>query len=299
MESFFYLCENRAIRNSAYDYIFSFCDKVIFLNSPYTDECRNFSTYFSGTEYENILSDLSDIRHGDLWGMFGDVCTFGLSDCVKNMIKEHGLGGIIKLNGSVLENLCLLSGEKKLFSTCSHEGYADIDGEFEKAVSDYCLRKIEDTDIYAKISANYGKTAAASLKNVRADYFKLLDLRALIEDEWKPMIYSPPRCKLSYKEYVRLAGTYLTEEVTRRLKKFGSFKELYPAGYPHSLEEYADFIGVLPLEATDIYKEIMLQAEILKIVLYKNGVGFDDGIKPQKEFEIKLNFINYDKDNKN
>lgn len=298
MRSFFNLCENRFIRDVAYDFILSQCDKAEYLNSANSDYFYDLSTELIGTGYEVIISDLIEYRDGSSWAMHGKLCAFSLSDKVKKMIKAHGLTGIIKLNDSVLENLSLYKGEKLLYDTCSHEGYEDIEKTFEKSVSDYCLSAIENTAIYAEFTQTFLKFPDKSIKKIKSDYLKLSDLYAYVQEAWQAMIYQPPKYPLTYNRYVGIAEKYLDGEIVCALKKFKNFKEVYPYGYPHGIEEIKKFVGVPKLESTAIYKEIKFQLEVWNILLLKNGLDLFPEKPPRDSYRLNLKIAKFTDEDK-
>lgn len=287
MKSFFYLIDNDELSDKAYDYLLSLCDGAEFLYSDYGKEFTNVSVDLECSGYEKLVTDIRSTESGVSWGMHGDIVTFEFTANVKRLIKQCGLSGIIRLYSGVLENLTLYDGKKVTYSVCSHEGYTDIDKEFETCVSDFCFREIENTGLFKKLhSINSNNTE--SVAELRREFIMLNDLSAYVDDELKPMIYSPPRYKLKFSGYRKLAKKYFTQEAVEMLDKFNSYKDMYPYGYPHTLDEVKAFNGVPSFKESEIYRLINKQLTVLEVVFYKLGKELFPLKEPPESFKLNL-----------
>lgn len=272
---FFHYIYNDEIKERAFAYLFSLCDGAEMLYACNQDEEDDLEFDALGTEYENLIPAIKGSKKGESWGMWGRIYTFALTDEFKNFIVREGLGAMPQiLKGVRLENLALLNGGKCMYSVCSHEGYEDIDAEFEKKVSDFCRREIVQTKLYAETLERYKKLPKRTRNERAVIKSKLQDLTAQVEDAWQKCIRTKPWWEMSYSEYLRLAKPVFSQDVYEKLEKAGSYKGLHPAGYPRTFDEFPAFQGKPDFGASGLMSEIIKQLDMLETVFY-----IEEGLK--------------------
>lgn len=279
MNNFFDLCEHSQIRKSAYEYILSLCDKASYLYGYRTDGRFDFEFDAIGTEFEEIIEDIIKKDRTQNWGMSGPEYTFLMSDRLKSIIIKYGLGGIISVNSKGLENLSLFNKDKPLYSICSHEGYASIDEEFKKAVSNYCVKLALELPTYKDLNNKFAKYSSYDIKDLNKSFIILRDISSYVEQSCKAVIYSLPTYEISYEKYVSLAEKFLSDGCVKILKKYKSFEELYPAGCPKTLAEIEKFANVPKFDRSEIFVEITEQLDILRVVWYNHGIDPFSGME--------------------
>ena len=265
---FFNLINNSLIKDEAYDYLLSLCDSVSFLYVDYSNS-SDFKSDILGTKYETICNYLIKESVGESWGMNGTIYVFSLTKEIKKMIKEISLSGHLELTKfSRLENIELTKNNKTMYSICTHEGYEEIDDEFEKQVSQFCLKEISKTGTYKKLFEKISYLQLSDINQIDKHFAILRDLDSYVSEDWNRVIYAPPAIEATYEDYLQLANKYLTNETNEDLKEFTSFKELFPTGYPCTLEEIPLFDSSKTFINSYIYKQIMEEVEIASAVIY-------------------------------
>ena len=272
MQNFFNLCEHSQIRTSAYDYLLSLCDRVSYLYGYRTDDKFDFDIEAIGTDFENDIKDIINKAVAESWGMSGARYSFMMSDRVKSIITEYGLGGIILVNNKKLENLSLYNNEKLLYSVCSHEGYESFDDEFKNIVSTFCLKKAAELPVYKELDNKFAKYSFAKNDELSKSFTILSELLNYVMQACKAVIHGMPVYEINYEDYVALAEKFLSDDLVKILKKYKSFDQLHPAGYPQTFAEIEKFANVQGFNCSEIYVELMEQLDILKAVWYNHRV---------------------------
>ena len=272
MQYFFHLCEHSQIRTSAYEYMLSLCDRVSYLYGYRTDEKFDFEFEAIGTDCEEIIGDIIKKERDESWGMSGTHYSFMMSDRVKSIITEYGLGGIISVNNKKLENLSLYNNDKLLYSVCSHEGYESFDAEFKNRVSTFCLKKAAELPIYNELDKKFARYCSLTNKELNKSFTILGDILNYVMQACKAVIHGLPVYEINFKEYVSLVEKFLSDNCAKILKKYKSFEELHPAGYPKTFAESDKFVNVQGFHCSQIYLEIMEELDILRVVWYNHGM---------------------------
>ena len=272
MQNFFNLCGHSQIRASAYKYLLSLCDRVSYLYGYRTDDKFDFESEAIGTDLEDVIKDIIHKCKAESWCMGGAEYTFKMSDRVKAIIQEYGLGGIISVNNKKLENLSLYNKDKLLYSVCSHEGYESFDEEFKNKVSEFCLKQAVELTLYKELNKKFSKYSSENNQELIKSFKILGDLLGYVEQACRAVIYVAPVYEADYEEYVSLAEKFLSEDCIKMLKKYKSFDELHPSGYPKTFDEIEKFANVPRFDCSKIYIEVMEQLDILKVVWYNHGV---------------------------
>ncbi|MCH5148749.1 MAG: hypothetical protein J1G05_05245 [Clostridiales bacterium] len=272
MQNFFYLCEHHQIRASAYEYLLSLCDKASYLYGYRTDDKFDFEFEAAGTPLEGIIGDIIKKDRAQSWGMSGAHYSFSMSDRVRAIITEYGLGGIIPVTDKKLENLSLYGKDKILYSVCSHEGYTSIDDEFEKKISKYCLKKAVELPLYKELNGKFAGYSASDLKELDKSFTILAEILNYVMQSCKAVIYNLPVYEIEYEDYLSLAEKFLSDDCVKILRKYKNFDELHPAGYAKTFAESDRFINVPGFQCSEIFIMIMEQLDILKVVWYNHGI---------------------------
>lgn len=265
---FFRYVDNNEIEERAYAYLFSLCDSAEMLYAYRNDDADGLEITALGTEFEGLIPAILGVRHGKSWGMEGRIYKFALTDGVKKIIARNGLS-MIKLIGENiwLENLTLYNGNKQLFSTCSHEGYKDINDEFVNKVSDFCRKEIVKTELYAETLERYKKLPQRTRNERAIIRSKLYDLNAQVETAWEAVIRGVPEWEeLTYEEYLTLSKPVFSADVYEELERAGSFKGLHPAGYPQTFAEMDVFRSKPVFRLSPLMQKINKQLDMLQTV---------------------------------
>ncbi|MCM1546438.1 MAG: hypothetical protein NC033_05315 [Clostridiales bacterium] len=275
--NFFRYIDNAEIEERAYAYLFSLCDCAEMLYAVNNDEVDGLELTALGTEYEFLIPAILGSQKGQSWGMWGRIYRFVLTDEFKKLIADGGLGQMPQITEGVwLENLTLLSGDKVMYSTCSHEGYNDIDEDFCNKVSDFCRKEIIKTKLYNQMLERYKNLPKLPRNKMAANRSKLYDLNEQVENEWQRVIRGVPRWNdLTYGEYLSLAKPVFSDNVFEKLSAVKSFKELHPAGYPRTLGEIVNFRGKPDFRDSELMRDIERQLDMLDTVFYLEE-GIDD-----------------------
>ncbi len=184
-----------------------------------------------------------------------------------------------------------------MYSTCSHEGYENIDEEFKEKVSDFCRREIVKTKLYAETLERYKKLPARTRNERAVIRSKLYDLGTQVDNAWQRVIRFSPRWKgLTYEEYLSLAKPVFSADVYERLKAAGSYKCLHPEGYPRTFDEMPAFLDVPDFVSSELMGKINNQLDMLQTVFFIEE-GLDDWrIDGEKEWipSVILNQVKED-----
>ncbi|MDE5766497.1 MAG: hypothetical protein K2I17_04960, partial [Clostridia bacterium] len=165
---------------------------------------------------------------------------------------------------------------KKVYSTCSHEGYEDIDEEFLNKVSDFCRREIVKTKLYAETLERYKKLPVRTRNERAVILSKLYDLGTQVENAWQKVVRAVPHWEgMTYVEYLQLAKPVFSDDVYAKLEQAGSFKGLQPEGYPRTFEEIDAFRGKPEFGQSELDLKISAQLDMLQTVFFIEE-GFDD-----------------------
>lgn len=275
----FHYIDDAEIEERAYEYLLSLCDSAEMLYACNRDELDGLEITALGTKCEGLISAITGVRRGESWGMPGRIYKFALTDEVKRIIREISLCCELPVIDEIylrLENLTLYSGDKVMYSVCSHEGYTDIDDGFVKKVSDFCQGEIVKTKRYAEAFEKYKKLPKRSRGEMAVIRSKLYDLNSQVEDAWGKWFRAKPRWEnLLYEEYLELAKPVFSEDLYEKLAKAGSYKGLKPDGFPQTFEESLKFKGTENFCETELVREINRQLDMLETVFYIEE-GLDD-----------------------
>ena len=264
----FYLINHPEIKEQAYNYIFSLCNRVSFLYIDYSNT-TNLEQTILGTEFEQILNNpINTNCKTDMWNMDGLIYTYNLTNEIKSLILKNSLSSrfeLTKLCG--LENLTLYKDNKIMYSVCSHEGYEHIDNEFENLVSDFCLNKIEKSNIYKEIFKKFENTQYSEDEIIK-NLVILGDLKSYVDKDCDAMIYATPKFDCNFENYINLAKEFLSDEFYSSLSSSNSFKNLHPTGHPQKFEDFQT-INFIPFEYSEIQNQLDNQINIWNVILLK------------------------------
>lgn len=295
--TFFHYIYDEEIGDRAFDYLLSLCDSVEMLYAYRREYADDFEIAALCTEYEGLIPAIIGVRKGESWGMEGRIYKFALTEEVKKVIAEKGLDLEIRfLDFLSLENLTLYSGDKVMFSVCSHEGYDTIDEDFKNKVSDFCRREIVKTKLYAETLERYKKLPARTRNERAVIRSKLYDLVAQVENAWEKVIRAVPRWEgMTYEEYLSYAKPVFSADVFEQLERAGSFKGLQPAGYPRTFGEMKAFRNVREFGMSELMRKIEKQLDMLETVFFI-GDGFDNWHVDGEEDGMPALIINKEED---
>lgn len=187
MVNCFHFIDDKELEKSAYAYLFTLCDRAEYLfDAPYGE--ADFTIEAIGTPFESMIPALEQQKTGQSWGMWGKILTFCLTDDVKEIIEHAGLDGILRVWNRNLENLALFKDGKRLYDTCSHEGYTDIDDDFLNSVSKFCEQALPQTTLWQQIETRYAKISRRSTQRLWEELDKLDDLDRQIDEAWQRVI---------------------------------------------------------------------------------------------------------------
>lgn len=263
----FDLINCKEIKDKAYDYLLSLCDKASYL--LYENNIRNLNLKPFKDKHQRFFSDYKHTEQGpDNWNMHGTIYFYGLNGNIKQTIKDNSLAGIIKLSdGLSFENLTLYKNNKVLYSICSHEGYEEIDKEFEQQVTEFCLKAIKSTPLYQELLTKHLSLTDRNINTVFEDLLVLEDLKAYIEEAWQFVIRMTPRKPVTYQEYFSLAQKYLSSNLVKTLENANDFKSLHPSGYPKTIDEASRF-NLLRFENTQTYKQLCEEIKVYYALMF-------------------------------
>lgn len=295
--TFFHYIYDEEIGDRAFDYLLSLCDSVEMLYAYRREYADDFEITALCTEYEGLIPAIIGVRKGESWGMEGRIYKFAITEEIKKVIAEKGLDLEIRfLDFLSLENLTLYSGDKVMFSVCSHEGYDTIDEDFKNKVSDFCRREIVKTKLYAETLERYKKLPARTLNERAVIRSKLYDLVAQVENAWGKVIRAVPRWEgLTYEEYLSYAKPVFSPDVFEQLERAGSFKGLQPAGYPRTFGEMKAFRNVREFGRSELMHKIEKQLDMLETVFFIED-GFDNWHMDGEEEGMPSLIINKDEE---
>ena len=226
---YFKFYDDTEIRDSVYDYIFSFCNKVKFRSSLNHYHIKN--TYSEKVDNKIYLYEI-ERKNDSEWGMEGLYITFELSDFIKNVLKKYSLEGLffVENNGDeiLFDNITLLHNEKDFFSCCTHEGYTYFEDDFKKKLNSYCYEKLKNTNTYKRMKQVY-----FNLKKTYTD-----DEICIIRDKLKYLhCYVDKACNafirqsveyddITWIEYLELAQKVFSKKICDQLEIASSFEQL-------------------------------------------------------------------------
>ena len=218
-----------------------------------------------------MIPALEQQKTGQSWGMWGKILTFRLTDDVKESIEHAGLDGILRVWNRNLENLALFKDGKRLYDTCSYEGYTDIDDDFLNSVSKFCEQALPQTTLWQQIETRYAKISRRSTQRLWEELDKLDDLDRQIDEAWQRVIRQPPFYEMTFTQYDKIARDYFSEEIVRQLEKAGGYQSLHPAGYPRVIRESEAFLGKPPFSASMLWHDIQRELHFWRIYLQLHG----------------------------
>ena len=270
MVNCFHFIDDKELEKSAHAYLFTLCDRAEYLfDAPYGE--ADFTIEAIGTPFESMIPALEQQKTGQSWGMWGKILTFRLTDDVKEIIEHAGLDGILRVWNRNLENLALFKDGKRLYDTCSHEGYTDIDDDFLNSVSKFCEQALPQTTLWQQIETRYAKISRRSTQRLWEELDKLDDLDRQIGEAWQRVIRQPPFYEMTFTQYDKIARDYFSEEIVRQLEKAGGYQSLHPAGYPRVIRESEAFLGKPPFSASMLWHDIQRELHFWRIYLQLHG----------------------------
>lgn len=274
MIDYFIFYDDQEICDKVYNYIFTLCDRVEFLNSNSKFVLESLDNVFFNSHKYNLRKSLLDIKFGvDYWNMNGNICNFKLSNDLKFLITQVGFENFYKIeydNRSVfLENLTLYKSNKLMFSICTHEGYTKKDDDFNKKVSNYIKKELLRTKMFCKMKNTY-LNLSKNYTNVEIIeiYQKLRDIEAYVAKDSNANIrMSSEYENITFEEYKILAQKVFSESILSKLN-VSSFKEL---NNKNNLTEFSlnqnDNIKYSQFLSTQLYKDMTRELSFLYLFL--------------------------------
>ena len=265
-QSFFHFIDDEELSERAYAYLFTLCDRTQYLfDCPYGE--ADFAIEAIGTECEGMIGALERQRAGSSWGMHGAILSFRLTEEVKHAIERASLDGVLPVWDRRLENLVLYKEGKKLYSTCSHEGYTDIDDRFLKYVSKFCERELPKTPLWKALEERYARISSRPTARLWKELDMLGDLDRQVSEAWQKYIRQQPCYEMSFETYLRIAHEYLGRDICERLERAGSYRQLHPEGYARLPREFSAFPEQSPFHLSDLWYDIGRELKFWKAFL--------------------------------
>ena len=234
--------DDKEIRDSVYDYIFSFCNRVKFRSSMEHYQLKNAYQQVGNKIYLYEIERKNDSE----WGMQGCYITFELSNFIKDILKSVSLEGLFLVGKNecerLFDNITLLRNEKVIFSCCTHEGYTEFNDELKRKLNMYCSEKIQNTDTYKRIKQvylNLQKTYTDEEICIIRD--KLFYLHCYVDKACNAFIrQSSEYDDITWAEYLELAKKVFPKEICSELEKASSFEQLQALQSNKSKAEYSN-----------------------------------------------------------
>lgn len=261
------------ISDKVTEIVLSLCDTAEFLGGEGYGLQEIYDLY--GTKYEDIIPAYISCESGDSWGMTGKLFRFKLTDELRKHILEEQLTCMFSdKNTLYLENLCLYSGEKVVFSCVSHEVFSLYHmAEIDDSLNDLILAAIREIigkmPLYEKM-----KNAAYRLKDKPIDEIKkelriLFDLCWYVDSAKGMWICSPPKYKCDLTSFKKLAKIYFTEETYSVLLPITSYADLQPLPVARTADDFLNGIGknTPQFSKTDYYKTVERELNMLEYIL--------------------------------
>lgn len=260
------------VKDDAYAFIFAECDTVKYLTEPRYGYLADISELMN-TELAPLVHAFVKSYDGELYNMTGKVCEFKLTPEVIELLKRRGLTEL-RAGDMILQNCSLFCGDKKLYECCSHEGYEDYDESFQKELAEVCCNSIDRSAkyraaaaVFAALPPPYANDDTALTKSLS----RLSSINMYVMEEWQAWLRFVPDFKCTYKQYLRLARLFLSEELNAELQKSSNFKDLHPQGYARTMDELNAFQGVAGFDASALYAKIAAELRYLYYVAAKHG----------------------------
>ena len=227
-----------------------------------------------GTEYEDIIPAYISSSLGESWGMHGTVYKFRLTDELKAHIRKERLTCMFKVGDDyVLENLALYSGDKCLFTCCSHEAFdldiPEVADELKDEILQAVKATIECTELYAQMQAVSDRLTKSPDKKEQKDLRILFDLCCYVDQAKQRCIYSPPQYKCDFVKFKKIAKKYLTPDTYAVLDGVGGYADLQPEPVPQTLEQITadlDKQFAPNYNCSDYYSQVQSEIFMLKYI---------------------------------
>lgn len=270
MENYFHFIDDEELSKAAYSYLFTLCDRAEYLfDNPHGE--ADFATEAIGTPFESMILALEQQRTGRSWGMWGKILTFRLTDDAKQIIEHAGLEGMLRVWDRRLENLSLFKEGRRLYDTCSHEGYTDIDDGFLNSVSRFCEQALPQTALWQQIETRYAQITERSAQRLWEELDRLNDLDRQIDAACQRVIRQPPFYEMTFSQYNEIARDYFSEEIVRQLVRAGDYRALHPAGYPRVFRESEAFRGKPPFCESALWQRMQRELRFWQAYLQLHG----------------------------
>lgn len=293
MQDCFYLIDDYDIKEKAYDYLLSFCDKVRFLVSePHIDasgeikinNAEQVKECFISCGFGNMLNFLIDEKFEEvekwdeqLWGMRGVYFTFALSEDVKKFVKGIGLFGMKDLQSNdafaVIQNLTLFENNNILFSCCSHEEIDEIDGNFRSEISNFCKDEIKKTSLFINLKEKFKENLDLGEAELAKRFCILAQIDRYVAQDWNAVIRVEPDFEILFDEYAKIAKEFLSNSLALEIEKAGSFKALFEIGYPQTFDEVRAFNNKNTFVSSELYSKIFRQLNFIQMIFKENGLN--------------------------
>lgn len=227
-----------------------------------------------GTGYEDIIPALISFQKGENWGMFGNIYKFRLSTELIKHIKRVGICNSFQKDGMfLLDNLCLLKGDKVIYSCVTHEVFqlyhmAEIDDSIADKIKEETKKTIEDMPLYARMQAINDKLSAKSEEVVKRELCILHDLHCYVDREKGAWFYQKPAHECSFKEFKKIAKQYLTAETYSALGQLTCFAQLHPESVAKTTDEVLSgkFKGSTQFLKSEYYGKVVKELCMLNYV---------------------------------
>ena len=186
-------------------------------------------------------------------------------------ILEEKLTCMFRDKKLYLENLCLYSGEKEVFSCVSHELYhmAEIDDSFTDLILSAIKETIEEMPLYEKMKNTAFRLSNKPIGTIKKELQILFDLCWYVDSTKGMWIYSPPRHKCDLISFKKIAKIYFTEETYSVLTPITSYADLQPLPAARTVEDILNGIGkdTPQFLKTDYYKTVKSELNMLEYIL--------------------------------
>lgn len=196
-----------------------------------------------GTEYEDIIPALISCKRGENRGMYGNLFKFRLTPELAKHIKKQGICCAFQKDGIfLLDNLCLMKGDKVIYSCLTHEVFqlyhmAEIDDSVADKINEETAKTIENMPLFAQMQAINRKLSDKSEEVIKREICILNDLHRYVDREKGAWFYQNPTHEINLKEFKKIAKQYLTAETYSAIEKLSSFAELQPEAVAKSADE--------------------------------------------------------------
>lgn len=263
---------NEEVNKKVIGTLLDYCDVAQYVNRP-ENGMRSIEN-LRGTKFADFADSFISSSRVDIYDGKRKAFRFLLSDEIKALIVENGLGSVVDNKKTLLEDLSLYRDGTLIYSSVSHEGIEELSENEATAILLKELKKVAVAEmkkqpIYKEMSDIAASLRGTSPKILYREWHIVFDLHCYVDEAKHVWIYQCPEFSCDFPTYKAIAIRYLTPQTFSELKYAKDFADLHPMKAPKTVKDvmakrhsnYQQFLS------TDYCRRVHTELLILKEIL--------------------------------